>query len=640
MTDAGLSIGSTYYYAVMTVDTNDTYSASNERSTTTVPLTLPMSDPMEDMSQWVVTGTWGITTNVAHGGNGSLTDSPFSDYGNNSDSYALTAVNLAGTAWPVLRFWDRLRLASGDFAYAEVSPDGSSWTRLYGVTGIRTEWADQGIDLSQWKNQSNLRIRLHLVTDGSATDDGWYVDDLSVTDNGTMVMAVPFYDGFENGLSNWVHCAWAVDTNAPFAGSYAVHDTPTGLMAPAVNLFLELNGALNLSNHPNAQLTFWLRGHLNYRSYFRAQVSTDGGQNWGDLSAVNVDNGYNNDSTWVREQVSLSAYVNQSIRLRLMTFENAGNAPDSDIFLDNLGIGDPVPGAPSLNAPAQLSSVTVVRPMLVVNNAIDYQSVPLSYRFEVYSDATLTNIVSQVPGVASGDSVTAWPVDVDLPNNTQCWWRCQASDGTNTGPWMPTASFYVNQTNHPPLPVTLAGPPAGTLVSDLDDVLFWYPTTDQDAGDAVVSYHIQVDDSPLFASPEISVTNLVNAAVLGEENWAMAVPLSDLAGSSNLVAGALYHWRVRAADTYGAYSAWPAGDRTFQFGIAPPRPATLSGLRHGPNGTMSLEWQGASGQLFVEFSLSLKPANWQTIAGPLNGTNWTFTPVPGAQSGFYRVRSE
>jgi S1-C subfamily serine protease len=107
---------------------------------------------MEDLSQWVVTGTWGITTNVAHGGNGSLTDSPFSDYGNNSDSYALTAVNLAGTAWPVLRFWDRLRLAVGDFAYVEVSPDGSSWTRLYGVTGVRTDWAGQGIDLSQWKN--------------------------------------------------------------------------------------------------------------------------------------------------------------------------------------------------------------------------------------------------------------------------------------------------------------------------------------------------------------------------------------------------------------------------------------------------------------------------------------------------------
>ena len=327
MTDAGLSIGSTYYYAVMTVDTNDTYSASNERNTTTVPLTLPVSDPMEDLSQWVVTGTWGITTNAAHGGNGSLTDSPFSDYANSSDSYALTAVNLAGTVWPVLRFWDRFRLASGDFGYVQVSPDGSSWYPLYGVTGIRTNWADQSIDLSQWKNQTNLRIRLHLVTDGSTTDDGWSVDDLSVTDNGAAVMALPFSDGFENGLSNWVHSSWAVETNAPYAGSYAVHDTPTGLMPPGTYLPLELNGALNLTNHPSAQLTFWVRGHLNPYSVFRAQVSTDAGLNWGDLSAVNVDYGFNNDGTWVRKQASLSAYNNQTIRLRLVTYEILRRGP-------------------------------------------------------------------------------------------------------------------------------------------------------------------------------------------------------------------------------------------------------------------------------------------------------------------------
>jgi hypothetical protein len=177
-------------------------------------------------------------------------------------------------------------------------------------------------------------------------------------------------------------------------------------------------------------------------------------------------------------------------------------------------------------------------------------------------------------------------------------------------------------------------------MSRLDDILFWYPTTDPDAGDAVVSYHIQVDDNPLFASPEISVTDLVVAAAPGEDNWAIAVPLSDLAGSSNFVAGTVYHWRVRAADIHGTYSAWTAGDQTFQFGIAPPRSATLTGLRPGPNGTMSLEWQGAGGQLFIESSLSLSPANWQTIAGPLRGTNWIFTPVPGTKSGFYRMRSE
>jgi hypothetical protein len=231
-------------------------------------------------------------------------------------------------------------------------------------------------------------------------------------------------------------------------------------------------------------------------------------------------------------------------------------------------------------------------------------------------------------------------VDVDLPNHAQYWWRCCANDGTTTGPWMATATFYVNQVNHPPLPVTIAGPPGGTLMSNLNDVLSWYPTSDPDAGDAVAAYQLQADDDPLFASPQINATNIVVPAVPAGDEWAIAVPLGDLAGSSNLVAGGVYHWRVRAADTHGAVSAWSAGDYTFQFGIAPPRPATISALRPGAGGTMVLEWYGASGQMFVEFSLSLRPANWQTIAGPLRGTSWTFTPVPGAASGFYRVRSE
>ena len=42
-------------------------------------------------------------------------------------------------------------------------PTGAVGIALYGVTGLRTDWAEQSIDLSQWKNQTNLRIRLHLV---------------------------------------------------------------------------------------------------------------------------------------------------------------------------------------------------------------------------------------------------------------------------------------------------------------------------------------------------------------------------------------------------------------------------------------------------------------------------------------------
>lgn len=97
---------------------------------------------------------------------------------------------------------------------------------------------------------------------------------------------------------------------------------------------------------------------------------------------------------------------------------------------------------------------------------------------------------------------------------------------------------------------------------------------------------------------------------------------------------------VGAQDLRGLSSDWSLGAITFQFGQAPPAPAMLTGLHRRANGTRSLEWQGAAGELYVAFSLSLTTSNWQTIAGPLHGTDWIFTPMPGSPSGFYRVRSQ
>ena len=155
MTDTGLSIGATYYYVVFTVDANDTYTPSNERTTTTVPVVAPLVDAFGDNSQWVTTGSWGIASTGGRDGGPCLADSPSSDYTNSSDMYALTAVSLSGTAWPVLRFWDRHQLADSDWGWAEVSPDGATWTRIYGVAGTRGEWMEQSIDLSPWRNQAN-----------------------------------------------------------------------------------------------------------------------------------------------------------------------------------------------------------------------------------------------------------------------------------------------------------------------------------------------------------------------------------------------------------------------------------------------------------------------------------------------------
>src|ERR1035437_8401687 len=51
------------------------------------------------LGNWASGASWGLAANHAYTGTYSLTDSPQGNYGNNSDTYALTAVNLTGTVW-------------------------------------------------------------------------------------------------------------------------------------------------------------------------------------------------------------------------------------------------------------------------------------------------------------------------------------------------------------------------------------------------------------------------------------------------------------------------------------------------------------------------------------------------------------
>jgi len=123
----------------------------------------------------------------------------------------------------------------------------------------------------------------------------------------------------------------------------------------------------------------------------------------------------------------------QTIRLRLLTASDRYGRIE-DIWVDAVGIGEQPPLSPTLLSPIAGGWVSEVRPTLRLQNAIDLQSDPLTYRFEVYGDAALTNLVAQVPAVASGAGTTSWQVDVNLPNNTQYWWRACAATARTSVP--------------------------------------------------------------------------------------------------------------------------------------------------------------------------------------------------------------
>ncbi len=92
--------------------------------------------------------------------------------------------------------------------------------------------------------------------------------------------------------------------------------------------------------------------------------------------------------------------------------------------------------------PGQDAWATSLRPDLCLTGGTDPDGDALTYRHEVYSDPALENLV------AWNESTDAcWTVSHDLTDRTRYYWRARAVDihGLD-GSWMPTASFFVRET--------------------------------------------------------------------------------------------------------------------------------------------------------------------------------------------------
>jgi hypothetical protein len=559
-TDTDLESRVQYYYRIYIIDQRDTYSPSEAVSATTLGIPLPLADDFESAQPgWTFTGQWRVQNGVGRDGGAALVDSP-GDYLAGTDTHARFAVNLNGSQWPVLRYWDRHNFSGTCWGRVEISTNNSSWTIVGGVSETRDTWKMQEIDLSPWKNQTRVFIRFRCGTDGNLSD-GWTIDDLGVSDR-AVGSVYPFFDGFESGIGNWMACAWTGVTESSHAGSSCAQDTVNRRNPPDTPNQLTLARELDLTTASAPQLTFFIRGTLEAYSSFRVQVSTDGGLTWPEISLLNLDTGFNS-AVWLRQQVSLATWNGQRIRLR---FVSSGNSylPASDIFLDNIGIGEAAPGAPTPVTPLDNQTVEIVRPTLTVNNAIDYQSDALTHQFEVYADAALTQPVAQIPAVASGVSTTSWQVDVDLPDHAPYWWRARASDGTNTGPWSDTVVFNINEFNNPPLTVLIAGPANDSLLIDGNGLLAWFQTIDPDLGDQIRDYQIQIDNDYLFGSPEVNASGItVDSATYGP-GFLASISLGDLPGTGTLPSGRWF-WRIRARDTRFSSGAWSGGYAYFRL---------------------------------------------------------------------------
>ncbi len=156
---------------------------------TEVPTEIFFDDMESGDSNWGIGGTnssWAITEEKAYSGTHAWSDSPGSDYKNNTFSWLMISsdidlsnyrgvnVALGFRAWLVLE-------PGYDYLYVEISNNGgSSWTYLGSLTGHSNHWDVYGWVIPEEYKTSNFRFRFSLITDDSVTDDGVYIDDVGI----------------------------------------------------------------------------------------------------------------------------------------------------------------------------------------------------------------------------------------------------------------------------------------------------------------------------------------------------------------------------------------------------------------------------------------------------------------------------
>ncbi|WP_162910008.1 PA14 domain-containing protein [Aggregatilinea lenta] len=189
--------------------------------------TLPFTDAMNSTSNWFMGGTWWTSSEQSHDGV-AFSDSPgttYPKYANNVLELQ-PIIDLAGTTWPTLYYWDRHDLGANDLIKVEISVfNGTSWGNWFEIdaTGLNPApdaWTRTGTTLSWNRHQGNLtayagqKIRLRFrLRDASNTStdlgDGWWVDQVSIVEryNREIVFTPASFSDTGDFTNSW----WVMD---------------------------------------------------------------------------------------------------------------------------------------------------------------------------------------------------------------------------------------------------------------------------------------------------------------------------------------------------------------------------------------------------------------------------------------------
>jgi hypothetical protein len=154
------------------------------------------------VNSWVADTPWGITADKSVSPSHSWTDSPSGQYQNNiSVSLTSELIDVASFVGLKLSFNSYCDTeANYDYGHVEVRFDGGDWSEVYRCNGDAS-WKNINQDISIQTGSNSMQYRFRLTSDGSVTNDGWYLDDVKIIVAGQVCHAsnpdVLFENSFE-----------------------------------------------------------------------------------------------------------------------------------------------------------------------------------------------------------------------------------------------------------------------------------------------------------------------------------------------------------------------------------------------------------------------------------------------------------
>ena len=165
-----------------------------------------------------------------------------------------------------------------------------------------------------------------------------------------------FIDTTNNPLTHWTISAtpstpfWESTTTSYYTSPNSYTDSKSGNYANSATVSMTMTNPINLSSYTSPKLTFWTKYDIeNNWDYGQVEISTNNGNTWTALAGTYTNLGtgtfqppgqplYDGTQTsWVREEISLSGYTSSQVKLRFK-LRTDGSLQRDGWYLDDIGI--------------------------------------------------------------------------------------------------------------------------------------------------------------------------------------------------------------------------------------------------------------------------------------------------------------